>query len=74
MPKWVAQCRETLAGAEPANPVGKQCDKPHPCPFFTHCQGPQPEYPVTSLYYGGKIVGELLAEGITDLRAIPPGG
>jgi hypothetical protein len=73
VPKWVAHCRATLTGGEPAIPVGAQCKDPNPCPFFTHCQGPQPEYPITKLYYGGKIIGELLAEGITDLRAIPPG-
>lgn len=73
VPKWVTQCRETLAGTEPTIPVGKQCDDPHPCPFFDYCQGPQTEYPVHTLHNKGKIINELLAEGITDLRDIPPG-
>lgn len=73
VPSWVDQCRETLAGTEPTIPVGKQCSDPNPCPFFGYCQGPQAEYPVHTLHNKGKIINELLAEGITDLRDIPPG-
>lgn len=72
---WIDACRTTLSGPEPDITPGAQCGDPYPCPFVTHCQPPQPVegFPVTTLYRKGKIVTELLNEGIEDLRDIPPG-
>ncbi len=71
VPEWAEEARRTLAGLEPAIAVGKQCGKPHECPFHSYCAGPQPEYPVSLLPYGSKVVEKLLAEGIRDVRDIP---
>ena len=75
VPRWIDACRTTLSGSEPDIMPGTQCDDPYPCPFITHCQPPQPDegFPVTTLYRKGRIVTELLDEGIEDLRDIPPG-
>jgi hypothetical protein len=71
VPNWVRACRKTLDGPEPEIEVDDQCGKPYPCPFLDHCLGPQPEYPVSTLARGGKLVDQLLADGITDLRDVP---
>ena len=73
VPGWVAQSIEALAGSEPDIDVGPHCTTPFPCPFVDHCSPAPPEYPVTLLPGRGKIVDELLAEGITDVRDIPEG-
>jgi hypothetical protein len=70
---WVAQFQEVLAGKVPDIEIGEQCSSPFDCPFRAHCW-PQPaEYPVSCLPGKGKIVRDLLAEGIEDIRDIPPG-
>lgn len=54
--------------------MGGHCGDPFPCPFQNYCSSAQaPEYPVAILPRGGSIVGELLAEGIEDVRNIPDG-
>ena len=73
VPDWVDQCQQTLAGALPNIAVGEHCRFPHNCPFIGHCSPPQPEYPISMLHHGGRIVQELIAEGINDVRAIPEG-
>lgn len=73
VPAWVEQCQQTMAGGMPDNGVGAHCKTPYDCPFLGHCSPHQPDYPVTILPYGGKIVQSLLAEGITDVRDIPVG-
>lgn len=70
---WVAQGFEALAGPEPDIDIGPHCTSPFPCPFADYCTPAPPEYPVTLLPNRGKIVDELLAEGITDVRDIPEG-
>ncbi len=52
---------------------GNQCKNPHECPFLGHCCESRPEYPVSCLPNRGKIVKELMAEGILDIRDIPEG-
>ncbi|MGO9119550.1 MAG: DUF2779 domain-containing protein [Desulfomonilaceae bacterium] len=70
---WVREFRRVLEGPVPETVVGVHCKDPYDCPFLNHCSGVQPEYPVSILPYGRKIVVELLAEGIFDIRDIPPG-
>jgi len=73
VPKWVKEFRQVLEGPMPNIEMGRQCSKPFDCPFMCHCSIGQPEYPVSILPYGGKVVGELLSEGISDIRDIPVG-
>jgi hypothetical protein len=61
---------------ETAPPVsmGAQCEKPFPCPFIERCElqrGRRPEYPISILPRGGKVVTQLAAEGYEDLRTVP---
>ena len=62
-----------LAGSMPEIEVDAHCTSPFECPFLAHCSRGDPEYPVALLPRGGRIVEELLGEGIEDLRAIPAG-
>jgi hypothetical protein len=58
----------------PPSPPGRIAATPFDCPFQSFCRSlepPEPKYPVRSLHHGGKLVGELIAEGITDLRKVP---
>lgn len=73
VPQWVAECREVLAEPEPEVEVGSQCYSPYECPFLAYCSRDFPEYPVSCLPNKGKIVRELLEEGIEDIRDIPEG-
>lgn len=71
--RWVSEGLEVLAGAEPTIAVGPQCTDPFRCAFLAHCSPTPPEYPVTLLPNRGRIVDQLLAEGIEDVRDIPAG-
>jgi hypothetical protein len=73
VPDWIARGLDALAGPEPAVGVGAHCADPFPCPFLSHCSPEPPEYPVTMLPGGGRVVEALLAEGIEDVRDIPAG-
>ncbi len=73
VPDWVRDHRDLLAGPVPDIAIGPQCRNPWDCPFLLHCTPPGPDYPTRSLPGGGKAVWQLLAEGIDDMRDIPPG-
>jgi len=70
---WVTEAREVLSSPEPEIEVGPHCSTPYDCPFQAHCWPPMPDYPVSKLPGKGKIVQELLAEEIEDIRDIPEG-
>jgi hypothetical protein len=70
---WIAGDRGLLAGPAPEVHVGPQCTNPYDCPFIPHCTPPQPRYPVRRLPGRGKVVWELLADGIEDIREVPAG-
>jgi predicted RecB family nuclease len=72
VPRWLIEYRETLAGEMPSIRIGPHCRNPYECAFLEYCTPPQPDYPVRSLPGGGKIVWQLLEEGIEDIRDIPP--
>lgn len=71
--RWVPEMREILAGEEPEIEVGPHCSIPYGCPFHDHCWPALPDYPVSNLPGKGRIVQELLSEGIEDMRDIPEG-
>jgi len=58
----------------PDVPMGGHCEAPFPCPFMDRCAGAcaeGPKFPLSILPRGGKLVGELAAEGYQDLREVP---
>lgn len=71
--EWVKDCHAVLAGPEPDISVGDHCHRWFECPFLGYCSPEGPEYPVTELPNGGRVARELIAEGVQDIRAIPPG-
>src|SRR6266513_367329 len=75
VPKWVAEARHTLCGAEPRVLMGKQCNDPYPCPFAGYCESlvPPTEFPLRLLPNAGRTIPRLVAEGYRDLRDIPEG-
>ena len=75
IPHKVAELQEVLEGEEPEIEIGDYCKNPFECPFKEYCSPSEnlPEFPVSCLPRGGKIVKELLEEGVTDIRDIPDG-
>jgi len=71
VPEWIAMAREAVSGDEPAIGVGAQCFKPYECPFVGHCWPQGTEYPVQGLGGDRAKLGELIAEGIEDIRDVP---
>jgi uncharacterized protein DUF2779 len=59
-----------LRGPLPVVPTGPHCHRPHQCAFRSRCFGPLPAHPVSSLYRGGRIVAESLAQGIERIEDI----
>ena len=75
VPQWVSRFNQVLNGKKPDIATGEHCNSPYPCPFIEHCSesGEGVEYPVSCLPRSGKVAKELEAEGIKDIRDIPPG-
>ena len=71
VPEWIATAREAAGGAEPDVGVGAHCHKPYACPFVSYCWPSGTEYPVQGLGGGKAKLGELIAEGIEDIRDVP---
>ena len=71
VPGWAADFRKMLDGDKPSVGVGAHCSDPYDCPYWDHCAPPGPDYPVSILPRGGKLVDELVAEGYEDLRDVP---
>jgi len=59
-------------GIEPRANLGTRCKDPGKCRFYQYCHSGIPEGSVYELPYGGKLIPELLAKGITKLVDIPP--
>jgi len=73
-PGWARRFKTVLAQGEPDIATGRHCTTPHDCPFIAHCDAAGgAEYPVTGLPHGKALAEELRAEGIKDIRDIPPG-
>jgi len=73
IPGWLERFQSVLAGDMPEVEIGYQCSTPYACPFQGYCFPEPPEYPVSWLPRGGKVIVELLSEGIRDIRDIPEG-
>lgn len=71
VPAWLTSHRDILANPLPIVRMGSQC-KPD-CPFTGYCKQDQPEYPVSILPNGRKLIAELQDAGIEDVRDIPDG-
>jgi hypothetical protein len=71
IPEWIAMARDAASGDEPDIGVGAHCYKPYECPFVGHCWPQGPEYPVQGLGGSRAKLGELIAEGIEDIRDVP---
>lgn len=71
VPAWLTSHRDILANPIPPVRMGSQC-KPD-CQFEDYCEQGQPQYPVSILPNGRKIVVELQDTGIEDVRDIPDG-
>jgi hypothetical protein len=68
VPSWLAEARQTLAGAKPEVHTGKQCESPYPCPFANHCRRldpPGPEDPIDLL---PGVAGKNLARNLRVQR------
>jgi len=70
---WAAGFQAMLAGALPDIAVGPHCTDPFACPFMAVCWPEDTEFPVDILPRGGRVVEDLLARGIDDIRDIPKG-
>jgi len=71
VPEWIATAQDAASGDEPQIGVGAHCHKPYECPFVSHCWPSDAEYPVQGLGGGKAKLGELIAEGIEDIRDVP---
>lgn len=56
VPRFLAACRQVVAGPEPERRTGRQCGRPYECEFREHCRdweaerfGPASKYPVSLL-------------------------
>jgi hypothetical protein len=73
VPGWIEESRNVLAATMLAIEIGDQCRTPYDCPFQEYCSSDEQAYPVRYLPNRGRIVKELIAEGILDIRDIPEG-
>lgn len=69
VPAWLTSHRDILAKPMPDIRMGSQC-KPD-CQFKSHCEKALPEYPVSILPNGRKLITDLQDAGIEDMRDIP---
>jgi hypothetical protein len=74
VPKWVADAKKVIEGRRsPDVKVGRHCKTPYDCPFMGYCHLEEPEFPIKILPHPGKLLVQLEAEGIADIRDIPDG-
>ena len=68
VPAWLANHQDILANPIPSIRMGSKCKD---CQFKKHCEAEQPEYPVSILPNGRKVITNLQESGIEDVRDIP---
>jgi len=69
--RTLEQFRQLINGPQPDIHLGSHCNNPHPCEFKPYCESRDARYPVAILPHAQKIVGQLIAQGIYDVRDIP---
>ena len=70
----VDELLDVLAHEDPPDvSPGPRCRKPYTCPFTAQCHPEPGKYDVSQLPRAGKMVEELAAVGIDDLRDLPRG-
>ena len=69
--RTLVQFRQLINDPQPDIHVGSHCNNPHPCEFKPYCESRDARYPVAILPHAQKIVGQLIAQGIYDVRDIP---
>ncbi len=68
----VEQLKQSMSDEEPENHVDGHCKKPYDCEFKTYCEQLDGEYPVSWLPNAAVVLQKLYANGIYDIREIPP--
>lgn len=74
---WTEEARRTLAGEEPGNQPGAQCDEPFECPFKAYCNrdvvtAEVPEFTLDVLYkMRSESKAVLRDQGFEDARLVP---
>jgi len=63
--------RRLVNGPEPTIHIGSHCNNPHPCEFKAYCESVDARYPVAILPHAQKIIAQLVALEIYDVRDIP---
>jgi hypothetical protein len=69
--RTLEQFRQLINEPQPNIHVGSHCNNPHPCEFKPYCESRDARYPVAILPHAQKIIGQLIAQGIYDVRDIP---
>ncbi|WP_455206914.1 DUF2779 domain-containing protein [Kaarinaea lacus] len=64
--------KRMLIGPQPERHLGPYCNKPYPCPYKKVCEAQDADYPVAYLPNGWRVAQQLIAQGIYDIRDIPP--
>lgn len=73
IPDWVDRATRAAGSEVPEVGVGAQCNRPFECPFMQHCWPGRARYSLRSLPQARlSALGELVAEGIDDIREVPP--
>jgi CRISPR/Cas system-associated exonuclease Cas4 (RecB family) len=75
IPSLLAEMRLALAGPDPPDVrPGRHCTRPYTCQFYGHCHMNEPEHHVSHLPRArDDLLESLAADGIEDIRDIPPG-
>lgn len=61
-----------LAGERPEPTVGKHCQRPFPCPFYTSCHPSVEAHPLSELYrVKRRVLGSLVQAGVSSIGDIP---
>ncbi|MEJ2181185.1 MAG: DUF2779 domain-containing protein [Gammaproteobacteria bacterium] len=68
---FIGKAHQIVAGSQPGIHIGSHCNKPYSCEFKAYCESVDARYPVSVLPNGQKVVSEMMARGIYDLRDIP---
>lgn len=65
------QFRQLINEPQPDIHMGSHCNHPHPCEYKPYCESRDARYPVSILPHAQKIITQLIAQGIYDVRDIP---